>query len=160
MDKNVDSPNKKLPAPNTSNNIPATDNKPHSCPIEQNRHSRTYGTDPNDTLPVSTSLSSRNRCSCEKGDAGSCDVMRDVKSSIFRLNDILSTSFVPSLGNPVISGFNYPANNYSSPLESFYTQFRQLQEKHRVTELKHKLQSESWKETGDHLKSNSKILGA
>ncbi|GIY71650.1 WW domain-containing protein [Caerostris extrusa] len=82
-------------------------------------------------------------CSCEVGDVDSCQVMQDVKNSIYRLNDILSSSFVPSLGNTVISGFNQPTSNYSGSLQSFYSQFRQLQEKQRINELKHKLQNES-----------------
>ncbi|GBL86902.1 hypothetical protein AVEN_218650-1 [Araneus ventricosus] len=96
------------------------------------------------TLPCSSS------CSCGMGDAGSCQVMQDVKNSIYRLNDILSTSFVPSLGNTVISDFNFPINNHTNSLHSFYSQFRQLQEKQRVTELKHKLQNGN---AGQHSRS-------
>ncbi|KAG8195393.1 hypothetical protein JTE90_001407 [Oedothorax gibbosus] len=147
--------NKKLPAPDTFiNNIPPMNN-PHSFPCEQNQQRHA-------TIPstFTTSQLGRNRCNCVKGDPSSCEVMDDVKSSIFRLNDILSTSFAPSIGNTVISGFSYPANSYSSPLESFYTQFRQLQEKHRVTELKHKLESGAWKERANNTNQLRNVISS
>ncbi|GFT27311.1 uncharacterized protein NPIL_311972 [Nephila pilipes] len=96
----------------------------------------------NSATLIKAALSSPNNCSCEVGDIGSCQVMQDVKNSIYRLNDILSTSFVPSLGNnDVLPGYNYSTNNHSSALQSFYSQYRHLQEKQRITELKHKLQT-------------------
>ncbi|GFQ78662.1 uncharacterized protein TNCT_463091 [Trichonephila clavata] len=102
-----------------------------------------FNPEQNSSTLIKASIPSSNNCSCEIGDVGSCQVMQDVKNSIYRLNDILSTSYVPSLGNNVLLGYNHLTNNHSPSLQSFYSQYRQLQEKQRITELKHKLQNGS-----------------
>ncbi|CAL1263753.1 unnamed protein product [Larinioides sclopetarius] len=126
---------------NLSDRIAATEIKSASHAVLQNVFKNSINTSQNNTAAFRTPLPCSSSCSCGMGDAGSCQVMQDVKNSIYRLNDILSTSFVPSLGNTVISDFNFPINNHTNSLQSFYSQFRQLQEKQRVTELKHKLQN-------------------
>ncbi|PRD31795.1 UNVERIFIED_CONTAM: hypothetical protein NCL1_22451 [Trichonephila clavipes] len=108
----------------------------------------------NSSTLIKASIPSSNNCRCEIGDVNSCQVMQDVKNSIYRLNDILSTSYVPSLGNNVLS-YNHPINNHSPSLQSFYSQYRQLQEKQRITELKHKLQNGSTSQQASNVTEGS-----
>lgn len=98
------------------------------------------------TVPIglftSNSASSPNKCKCELGDSASCSVMQDVKNSVYRINDILSHNYVPPVITPNIYQINQLPTNYSNTFENFYSQFREMQEKHRLTELKHKCENE------------------
>nr|XP_042902451.1 uncharacterized protein LOC110282037 isoform X1 [Parasteatoda tepidariorum]XP_042902452.1 uncharacterized protein LOC110282037 isoform X1 [Parasteatoda tepidariorum] len=139
------------------NQIPSSDNF-HNSSFAHNTENPSASNIYNLNVPQRTSFSdmlvdtsyrppsviqNKNTCSCVQGDAESCDVMQEVKNSIYRLNGILSQTFMPALNNSdVMTEMNHPVVNYSSPLESFYSQFRHLQEKHRITNLKHKCQNE------------------
>lgn len=105
-----------------------------------------YATDT--SLPPShfshTPISSHKKCRCENGDT--CDVLQDVKNSVYRLNDILCHNFVPPLSGNNFYQVNQPVNSYSSPFDSFYTQLRDIQEKQRLAELKHKCEKEAGKQ--------------
>ncbi|XP_054706505.1 golgin subfamily B member 1-like [Uloborus diversus] len=93
-----------------------------------------------------TSFSSHIKCKCETGNFSSCDVFQDVKKSFYHLSDILNQSFVPSItSNQMMYGVDRPISSHSSPFENFYIQFRQLQEKNRITELKHRCENEAAK---------------
>ncbi|XP_055941952.1 centrosomal protein of 164 kDa-like isoform X2 [Argiope bruennichi] len=127
-----------------------TEMKSISHTVPQNVCNSNINSAQGNTSLLRTALPCSSSCSCGMGDAGSCQIMQDVKNSIYRLNDILSSSYEPSLGSTVISDFNFPINNHSNSLQSFYTQFRQLQEKQRITELKHKLQNGN---AGQHSRS-------
>ena len=98
----------------------------------------TNGSIPFGQFSDSIPFSSQKKCKCELGDPESCNVLQDVKNSVYRLNDILCASFVPPLRTSAYYQVSQPVNSYSSPFDNFYTQLRQLQEKQRLVNLKHK----------------------
>ncbi|KFM77556.1 hypothetical protein X975_10641, partial [Stegodyphus mimosarum] len=82
------------------------------------------------------------KCMCEDGDPEACEVMQAVKNSVYQLNDVLNLSFDPTFRtNSLVYGFS--PFSYSSPVDSFYVQFRKLQEKHRITELRHQCENQT-----------------
>lgn len=127
--------------------------KSKTAPDAENRTvPPTYST--NSSIPFgqfsnSVPLTSQSKCKCELGDFESCRVMQDVKNSVYHLNDILCANFAPPLRSSTLYQVTQPVNSYSSSFDDFYAQLRQMQEKQRLVDLKHKCEDSAIQFTKD-----------
>lgn len=153
LQENVSKPVAQQPIDSSQEFIQNQYSKSKTAPDAENRTvPPTYST--NSSIPFgqfsnSVPLTSQSKCKCELGDFESCRVMQDVKNSVYHLNDILCANFAPPLRSSTVYQVTQPVNSYSSSFDDFYAQLRQMQEKQRLVDLKHKCEDSAIQFTKD-----------